>query len=160
MEEVKMYSPWVVFANEVTELFRRDDEVKVEYSDDEVLLKIFVSNHDKYEALRRLIPARKEFGNVTLNIEVVPANVDYDGASEVDLIKKAFARNPAVDSIKTYQSPFGNVTYVAFDRCVVSVNADDMSDPHGFKSTLYQEIAKEIFGFSHIFFCTSEEYSF
>lgn len=160
MENVKMYSPWVVFANEVKKLFERDEEVEVKYDNDEVMLSILVSNQDKYEALRRLIPARKEFGNVTLDINVIPANVNYDNASEVDLVKRAFARNPAIHNIRTYNTPFGDVTYVAFDRCVVSVDADDMSDPNGYKSTLYQEIAKDIFNLNQIFFCTAESFSF
>lgn len=160
MENVKMYSPWVVFANEVKKLFERDEEVEVKYDNDEVMLSILVSDQDKYEALRRLIPAKKEFGNVTLNINVIPANVNYDNASEVDLVKRAFARNPAIDNIRTYNTPLGDVTYVAFDRCVVSVDADDMSDPNGYKSTLYQEIAKDIFNLNHIFFCTGVSFAF
>lgn len=160
MENVKMYSPWVVFANEVKKLFERDEEVEVKYDNDEVMLSILVSNQDKYEALRRLIPARKEFGNVPLDINVIPANVNYDNASEADLVKRAFARNPAIDAIKTYNTPLGDVTYVAFDRSVVSVDADDMSDPNGYKSTLYQEIAKDIFNLNHIFFCTAVSFSF
>ena len=160
MENVKMYSPWVVFANEVKKLFDRDNEVHVDYSDDDLLLKVYVDNQDKYEALSRLLPAEKEFGNVTLSISVVPSNRDYDKASDVELFKKAFDGNPAVDNIVTYPSPFGDVSYVEFNRRVVSVDADDMSDPRGYKSTLYQDIAKEIFSADHIFFCTSESLPF
>ena len=90
MENVKMYSPWVVFANEVAELFKRDAEVHVDYSDDDLQLKVYVDNQDKYEALSRLLPQEKEFGNVTLKISVIPANNNYDEASEVELLKKAF----------------------------------------------------------------------
>ena len=45
--------------------------------------------------------------------------------------------------------------YVVFENKVVQFFNDDLSDIHGNKSTLYQEIAKDIFGdCDNIYFCT------
>ena len=37
-------------------------------------------------------------------------------------------------------------TYVVFKNCVVQFFNDNLNDPHGVLSTLYQDIAREVFG--------------
>lgn len=50
------------------------------------------------------------------------------------------------------------ITYIVFKNKVVQFWNDDLSDIYGNRSTLYQDIAKEIFGESSgIFFCTDKE---
>ena len=85
---LKLSPPWITFVHEVEALFAEDLEVKVRYNSNENLLQLFVDNTDKAAALTKLLPEKKEFGNVVLNIEVVPAN--NDEKSMADLFLQAF----------------------------------------------------------------------
>lgn len=55
-------------------------------------------------------------------------------------------------------------TYVVFKNCVVQFFNDNLNDPHGIVSTLYQDIAAEIFADmpfpqdGGICFCTDTEH--
>jgi hypothetical protein len=49
------------------------------------------------------------------------------------------------------------LTYVAFKKEVVQFYADNLRDPNGFKSTLYQDIAEDVFGEkNNVCYCTSK----
>jgi len=51
------------------------------------------------------------------------------------------------------------VDYVVFRNEVVQFFNDEMGDPNGLKSTLYQDIAKDVFADKDgIFFCTEQGY--
>ena len=69
----------------------------------------------------------------------------------------AFAGNPAVYSIETRRLLAGEATYVVFKPEVVQFFNDDFSDIDGKKSTLYQDIAKDVFKDGCVFFCTAKE---
>ena len=96
----------------------------------------------------------KEFGNVVVKITVIPAN--KLGSTKVSLFQKAFKNNPAIAVIDTVNTPFGTHSFVIFEKKVVQYHNDDMFDFNGVCSTLYQDIAKDIFGeFNDIHFCTT-----
>ena len=135
-------SPWVDFYKKVDTLFKKDPEVKVDFDQDNYTVKLYVDNAIKADALTKLLPAEKEFGNVVLKIEVVPA--DNSEESRIDLFRKAFNGNPAVDAITT-AGPIG-YDFVIFAKEVVQYYNDDLADAYGYRSTLYQELALEVFG--------------
>lgn len=155
--------PWYIFAKEMQEMFKYDPDVHVIYYEDDHTIKLFVDDGDKAAALDRLIPNEKHFGNVTLSIEVVPANkTTMDLSDKVDyetLFDLAFDNNGVYSFSKTIQGIFvNNLTYVVFRKQVVQYWTDDLSDYYGQHSTLYQEIAKDIFGEREgVFFCTDVE---
>lgn len=149
---MKLSAPWVNYYREVEALFEQDEEVKVVFDEDKVELKIFVENSRKADAISQLIPTEKKFGNVKLKIFVVPANEEM---TKTDLIREAFAGNPALSYIWKAETPMGDFNYAVFQNKVVQYFNDDMSDINGNRSTLYQDIAKDVFGEStNIFFCT------
>ena len=152
-KNVKLSPPWVTFAHEVQALFAEDTEIKVMYDDSSYTLKLFVDNSDKAAALAKLLPEKKEFGNVTLTIEIVPANLN--DASVDEIFSKAFAGNPALSMAISYDTPFGKVNYAVFQKKVIQFFNDQMDDINGNKSMLFQDIAKDVFGLDHeIFYCT------
>lgn len=155
MEKVGLSSPWVSFYREVDALFNRDPEVKVVYNEDDNIIKLLVDNQEKAEALEALLPKEREYGNVTVRLEVVPANPLK--SSVASLYAAAFRDNPALSFIHTIDGIFNMpVNYVVFDKAVVQYFNDDLSDIYGNKSTLYQEIAKDIFDEREgVFFCTA-----
>ena len=157
MAKLGLSAPWVIFYREIEAMFEYDPEVRVIFDEDENVVSLFVENADKADALTQLLPEEKEFGNVTLKIKVVPAN--GLAASNVDLFQKAFEGNGAFAYVKAIEGIFsGMLHYVVFRNKVVQFFTDDLSDIHGFRSTLYQDIAKDIFGeISNVFFCTDIE---
>jgi hypothetical protein len=110
------------------------------------------------------------FGNVTLKIEVIPGNCNIwarpngcmsifdpeSGEHTANLFKAAFYCNPALRYVHVVDGFMGfNATYIVFERKVVQYHNDDIGDIHGKRSTLYQEIAKEIFATNPgVYYCT------
>lgn len=159
MARLRKSSPWIIFYRELQELFRYDDEVKVIYDDnpDEALyeVRLYVETTVKADALEKLLPTEKVFGNVTLTIKVIPANTLEH--TNVPLYEAAFEGNEALSYIKTVGGGIlsNDITYVVFKNQVVQYFSDDLSDPHGLTSTLYQDIAERVFEQKEgIFFCT------
>lgn len=150
--KLKLSSPWVTFVHELEALFKEDPEVRVMYDEELCEVKLYVENAIKADALTQLLPEKKYFGNVELNITVVPSN---DAETPVDLICRAFDGNPVLSHVRTVDSIIGSFNYVVFRNEVVQFFNDQLDDVCGNKSTLYQEIAKDVFGTKDgLFFCT------
>lgn len=150
---MKLSAPWVNFYRELEALFVQDPEVKVVYEEENNEVKLFVDNARKADALTQLFPAEKEFGNVTLKITVIPAN--NADVSKADLLAEAFDGNPALSYIQHVDAVLGSFDYAVFQNKVVQYFNDDLSDINGLRSTLYQDIAKDVFGEdAGVFFCT------
>lgn len=149
---MKLSPPWVNYYNEIKALFAQDPEIKVSLDEENMEVKLFVENGRKADALIQLIPSEKAFGNVSLKITIVPAN---SAPTRLDLIQEAFFGNPALSYVWTAQTLFGDFNYVVFENKVVQYYNDDMRDINGNCSTLYQELAKDVFGEeANLCFCT------
>lgn len=153
MEKLRLSPPWITFVHEVEALFAQDEEVKVKYDDEFCTLKLYVDNTDKAEALSQILPEKKEFGNITVTIEVVPANLKEAPIDK--LFEKAFSGNLALSYTTAFDSPFGKVSYVVFEKKVIQFFNDQMDDINGNKSMLYEDAARDVFGTElGIFYCT------
>ena len=143
--DVKLSAPWVTYVNELKAMFKRDPEITVMYDEAENEVKLYVAaNVSKADALSKLLPEEKTFGNVTLKIAVIPPNVNED--EDILLtFEKAFKDNPAFEYAFAAKTPIGDYRYIVFANKVVQFFNDQMDDINGNKTTLYQEIAKEIF---------------
>lgn len=154
MNKPKLASPWISFYREIEAMFKEDEQVHPVYDEENNVVKLYVENQEKAEALEKILPDHRTFGNVTVTVTVIPANK----LAEVrdTWFRKAFEGNPAVSYITTITDVFNNpITYVVFKNKVVQYYNDDLGDVHGNRSTLYQDIAKEIFeDHEGIFFCT------
>ena len=160
---LKISSPWVTYVNKLNALFGSDPDIKFEYDNDLVEVKLFVNNPVKYEAIRRIVPIGKRFGNVCLGITVVPANGTvkiFNGRTPTkeELFDSAFSGNPVYEYSKTVAGIFSNtITYVVFKHCVVQFFNDNLNDIYGNITTLYEDIAREIFADEvgeGVFYCT------
>lgn len=151
---MKLSPPWITYLKKIECLFKDDPEISTEYDEDKYSLKLYVSNEEKAEALSKLLPMTKEFGNVTMTITVVPPN--KTGVNYLELFRKAFQNNPAVTDITSIEMPFSAPTnFVIFKKEVVQFFNDDISDAHGVCSTLNENIAREVFGTTdNVYFCT------
>ena len=115
---------------------------------------MYVENGVKADALTKILPAEKEFGNIKLNIQVIPAN---ETQSLAMIYRNALNGNPVFDKVKEVKVADGaKFNYVTFAKEVVQYYNDNMGDPNGLNSTLYQEIAKDLFNTEPgMFYCTN-----
>ena len=152
-DKVGLASPWVTYARKIYELFGADPDIQVIFNEEENDIKLYVEDTAKAEALTELLPEMKEFGEVILTITIVPAN---EKQSKVKLFRKAFEGNPIVSYIETVEDLFSNpLSYVVFENEVVQFFNDNLGDIHGLTSTLYENIARDIFDDTEgILFCT------
>ena len=183
---LKLSPPWVTYINKLKALFGEDPEINIVHNADdfneEVSVYLYIDNPEKADALNQLLPITKCFGNVLLNIYIVPSNVTEEGEPTVELLEdiriNARSKTPASSVGDLFDTAFqGNsayafsyrvdsllcdVTYIVFKNCVVQFFNDNLSDLHGNISTLYQDIAAEIFEgkpvSSGVFFCTDTEH--
>lgn len=155
MEKMKLSAPWYTYYSKLCALFGEDPDIKLSFDREEMTIKIYVEGQKKADALDHLLPVKKEFGNVSVDIQVIPANEVVK--DEVSILKTAFDGNPVVNDILSTETPItGPTTYVLFANKVVQFFNDDISDYYGNCSTLYQEIASEVLETeaNNIFYCT------
>lgn len=156
MSNVNLSAPWEIMAKIIEKLFDRDPEVEVDYSEEEktVVIRVF-NNRSKYEAIEHIMPKHKQFGNVTLDIMVAPV---ADICTEREYFSKAFEGNPAFKCCECYKTPAGDsIDFAVFEKSVVQYFNDNIGDPHGITSTLYENIARDVFDNTYIKFCTEYE---
>lgn len=165
MAKLNLSPPWVVYYRKLSAFFKEDSEVRITYDDIEQEIKLYVDNAEKAVALENLLPSEQNFGNVTLYITIVPANqTTFDSvkagySTKMTDIVRALINNKAVTGIKIVDGIMTNkMVFVIFRKEVVQWFSDDIGDYHGICSTLYQDLAKEIFGnIDGVFFCTDNE---
>lgn len=144
MEKLNLSSPWVIFYREIEALFKYDKEIEVKFDEETMTIKLFAdSSQKKIDALTKILPQEKTFGNVTVKIEVVPANFEFK--NDAAILEAAFKGNPALGCIDTKSTMFGKMHYAMFKRDVVQFYVDTMKDPKGLRSTLYEDIARDVF---------------
>lgn len=137
-------SPWAEHAKKIEALFENDPDVRVEYNNDVPEVKLYVIGTDKAQAIGKILPESVNFGNINLEITVIPDN-DIRSASPDVLFRTAFLGNPAFSFATTIGGLTSNTfTYVVFKPEVVQYHNDDISDVYGNRSTLYQQLAKEV----------------
>ena len=170
MANLKMVSPWIDFYHKTQAMFEQDKNVTVVFDEDETTLKLYVKEQEKAAAIEELLPGTVIFGNVTLGIKVYPGNGNIwahshgctstfdpeSGEYVANLFKAAFHGNNALRYTHVVDGFMGfNATYIVFEKKVVQYHNDDIGDINGKRSTLYQEIAKEIFTPNPgVYYCT------
>lgn len=152
--KLKLSSPWAKYVAALKAMFGEDPDITIEVDEDNFTVKLFVDDAEKADAIARLLPESKQFGCVTLKITVVPPNLEEE--SKADLFAKAFEGNPAFERVRTVTGVMSNpMTFVVFAKEVVQYYIDNLGDLYGNRSTLYQELAKELFGaIDGVFYCT------
>lgn len=154
-EVTKLSPPWITYVNELKELFGKDPQIEIVYDDDKHEVKLYVNDMNKSDALASILPPTKTFGNVELLINVVPSN---DCIGYGSILRDAFSKNPVVSDVVEVDTPFGRLCYLVFKKEVAQFYNDQMDDPHGLKSMLYQDIARDVLdNMSGVCCCTAVE---
>ncbi len=146
---LKVLPPWLIFVKKLEAMFDGDPQIafNVNWSGDDPSVVLSTNNPDKAAALAKLLSEDKWFGNVLLRVKIdAPTFSNNAFTDPKELFETAFAGNPMFAYVITtdgyWYIPF---TYVVFKNCVVQYFADNLNDPHGINSTLYQDIAADIF---------------
>ena len=145
---LKLSPPWITYLNQLEALFDGDPQIAFNWDAENYTIAIACNNGDKCAALMKLLPDTKEFGNITLKIIVdgKPSNRAF--VNNVELFETAFKGNPAFAYAVAPADDgywYMDFTYVVFKNCVVQFFNDNLNDCHGLVSTLYQDIAEEVF---------------
>lgn len=175
MAKLQLVSPWINFYHEVNAFFKYDRNVTVIFDEEETEVKLYVNGNEKAEALSELLPDIRKFGNVTLRVSVILANDNpascpyksrkssssrrgYGSDTETEgLFFTAFSGNPAFSFADSVDLQTNKVIYVVFRNEVVQYYNDDLGDYHGQCSTLYQNIATDIFKpIEGVHYCTDK----
>ena len=142
-EKLKLSPPWVTYVRKIEALFGEDPDIKIEYDEANLILKLFIENPTKADAIQQLLPTEKVFGNITLAVQVIPANKPQ---RKIDIFQKAFEGNPvfsyavSVDGISS-----NDYNFVVFRHKICQFWNDQMNDINGNVSTLYEDVARDIF---------------
>lgn len=158
MAKFEKTSPWIEYYYQIKSLFREDSDVCVMIDESGHELKIYVDSASKADAMRSLLPIKKEWGNVTYLIQVIPSDRKKELTSEeaVEWFRLLFAGNPVVAKIARFDML--DITYVIFVKEVVQYYDDSFSSAYGVKSTLYEDLARAVFEpVNGVFYCADIE---
>ena len=177
MARLKLSPPWVLYYKKLNALFDEDDTVKIFYDEDNMEIKIYTYLKRKSEALSFLFSNTIiSFGDVNLKIIIVPFDekenkvattirefnaediITSQAAIKILFDPDACIGNRHVKNIRNIHTPYGDFMYIIFKKEVIQYYEDNLSDFYGNKSTLCEDIAREIFkDIKGVFFCTSNE---
>ena len=157
MSNLKLSAPWVVYYREIEALFGADPEITITIDEENYSVKLYVNNDEKAEAIDKLLPAERTYGTVKVRTAVIPGNPLLE--KKTSLFQTAFEGNPVFAFTKTNEGVFTiPLSYVVFKNKVVQFFADNLQDVNGNISTLYETIAKDVFGETDgLCFCTDTE---
>ena len=169
MAIVNLSAPWFEYYRELVALFKGDPDVSVIFDSEEMKISVYVNDSKKADALGKIVKNHVEFGNVAVDISVIPADEKLPLKhgwgwhsrrqafnDESDVYVAALGTNPAVTSFEYAYGPGGvKLTYIVFRPEVIQFFNDDTSSYYGLKSMLYEDIAKNVLNEEvGVFFCT------
>ncbi len=162
MTKLNLSAPWDQYYEEIKCFFGEDELTHVVYDREHNTINLYVEGAEKATALDQLLIEEVHFGDITLSIDVIPANEDGFSDKEfkgMELFEKALGSNANFRFAHTIRLLFNNpLTYVVFRDEIAQYYTDDLGDWNGFRSTLYQEIAKEIFvEMDGVHYCTDKK---
>lgn len=158
MGNFKLSAPWVTLYREIQALFEYDSDVHVLFDEDEGKIGLFVDDDQKAEALATLLPLSKSFGNVSIDIRVIPANNTLSEISDdfdETTFYRAFRNNPILVNVSTVQGLSDKMIFVEFEPEVVQFYNDNTASLYGLTTTIYEAIANDIFELNGVFFSTT-----
>ena len=141
---VSLSAPWTTYAHELEMMLGDDPDISILYDEALREVKIYVDGEKKAKALAKLLNSKVTFGNCTLTVTVIFSNKE-ENKDILDFFHDAFEGNPVFVRTISAESPLGKHRFVMLKNAVAQFYNDQMDDPFGNKSMLYQEIAKDIF---------------
>lgn len=162
---LKLAPPWITYINKLQAMFDGDPQIAFNVNWNAPSVTIACNNGLKNAALLLLLPSEKTWGNIKMPIVIDGPVANKIFTSPTELFKTVFDKNPAfADCVSPVEEGyfFVDFCYVIFKNCVVQFFNDNLNDAHGLLSTLYQDIAEEIFAdasynLNSVHYCTDVE---
>ena len=168
MARINLIAPWNEHYNKMAAFFKDDPDVTVLYDEEEKHIKLLVNESFKAEALSRILKTELEFGNVKLLVSVIPVNdipkdvksyFEHTNTDENHCIEymHALNDNDVYAYVREVKGLMGfDAVFVVFKKKVIQYYNDNLGDLNGMKSTLAENIARDIFvPHNGVFFCTN-----
>jgi len=154
---LKLSPPWNTYWSEVNGLFAADAQIKVsplEETDGGYVMKIYVDDQDKYVALTNILPQKKVYGNVTLDIQLIPADASLAAPLPksitediLDCYETALKDTGRMVGKELVQVPGGaEIGYVITECGVYQFFNDDLTTLYGWKTITIEDLFKDVFG--------------
>lgn len=155
---IKLSAPWIEYYRKVNAFFECDENVRVIYNDEEKTITLYVDGSEKASALDAILNKEITFGKITVKILVKPANkqTSLSTIQIENVFEEAFEGNEVLSYVQRISGIMTNdIIYVVFAKQVVQYFNDDLGDANGVCSTLYQNIANDIFVKQpNVYYCT------
>ena len=122
---LKLSPPWITYVNQIKAMFGADPDINIQFIYENWEVKIFVNDSLKASAISSLLPDYKYFGDMRLDINIIPANGDFIDIEDLpweETFNAAFAKNPVYAFAKNVGREeywFPTCTYVVFKNKVV-----------------------------------------
>ena len=146
-------SPWINLYREYAALFGQDPEIDLALDEENYIIRLYAKTFTKAEALSKLLPMSYTFGNIEAKVIVVYPN----GIKNTEqLFKDAFEGNPAFYDILTIEDPLP-ATFVIFKPEVVQYKNDNLFSYNRMRTTVFEDIAKDIFKVPGVYFNTEDK---
>jgi len=158
MKKLKLSSPWMTYFHQVKAFFEQDRSVSVVFDDETPAIIVYVDDQEKADALSYLLPKEKKFGSLTLQVKVLPANDPNVVTTDTiaNIYRTAFKNNRAFNKLIVIKGMTNDFIYVVFEKEVVQYWNDNLGDPHGLCSTLYEDLARAVIDNNDgVMFCTN-----
>lgn len=155
---VKLSSPVEMVHHRLAAFFKGDKDIIVgEIDYDSYVLDVTVTNAEKYAALSRIMETHFDFGNLHLDIDLIYERSKEEEADPLEDLETVLEGNPLFKKMEYIKSMGAEFNFCIFNKEVVQYFDDILSDPHGQRSTLAQDMAPEIFNVKNVMYCTDSE---
>ena len=159
---LKLAPPWITYINKLQAILDPDPQIAFNVDWHAPSVTIACNNGEKNAALKILLPDHMTWGNIDMPINIDGPITNRAFVSRKELFETVFKGNSAFAYCVAPAEEgyfFVDFVYVVFKNCVVQFFNDNLNDAHGIVSTLYQDIANELFvniG-DGVHFCTDVE---
>lgn len=153
-EKVKLSPPWDGHMSMLSSFFAGDKRVRVGYCEDGCgCIEVF--DGDMYQALEQVLRKQLRFGNVRLEIRVVPANCLRGKGDVLNIREKTFTdlaalkvvlkENPAFSKIRRDKSSAFDFVFVLFKPVVLQWYNDNLGNPWKLTTSTHELAADWVF---------------
>lgn len=171
-EKVKLSPPWDAHMQMLKSFFKGDDRIEVEIGTEKgavedakthkplkgnwVIGTVKVSDADCCIALKQALRRKVEFGNVSLAIDIIPANEDVEKAVQKKLkagkklmplaaLKEVLKKNPAFSKLKMSRLGDRTICFCIFKAKTLQWYNDNLGSPWKIATCTYECQADRVF---------------
>lgn len=156
---LKLSPPWDAYWRELNGLFMNDPQITVkpiEKADGGYSIKIYVDDQAKYEALATILKSEKKFGNVTLEIQIIPADTTLKAPEITPSVEEylkyfetAFKDTGRVVGTQVVVTPTGTkIGYVITEAGIYQFFNDDLTTLYGWTTLTIEQLFRDVFSYN------------